>query len=192
MVAIYIVATVVGGALIVLSLFGHGDHGADASGDVGGHDGSIDLHQDDGGYHGEEAWLPFLSVRFWTYFALTFGACGLLLTYVAQTREPLTAIYASIPGLITGLGVAFAVRLLRRQEVDSSIGEKDLLGVLAKVSVPIREGQLGRVRCTVKGEIIDLIAKGHQPLSMEAGTDVAIVEMDNGTAIVVPRDAIYP
>jgi membrane protein implicated in regulation of membrane protease activity len=173
-------------------LFGHGDHGADTHADVGGHEGAGDLHHDDGGLHGEEAWLPFLSVRFWTYFALTFGACGLLLTNFASTREPLTALYATIPGLITGLGVAFAVRLLRRQEVDSSVGEQDLLGVLAKVSVPIREGQIGRVRCTVKGEILDLLARGHEPLSLEAGTEVAIVEMENGTAIVVPKDAIYP
>ncbi len=185
MLALYVMAAVVGGALVLLTLFGHGDHGADAHHeiDAGGHVGH------DG--HDGEAWLPFLSVRFWTYFALAFGGCGLLLSNFGSTREPTTALLALVPGLVTGLGVTYAVRFLRKQEVDSSVGEQDLLGVLAKVSVPIHDGQLGRVRCSVKGEILEILARAQEPLALEAGTEVAIVEMEGGTAIVVPKESIY-
>jgi membrane protein implicated in regulation of membrane protease activity len=196
-VTFYLIALIVGGALIVLSVLGadhgHGDLASDAGGEFqadAGVDSGLDAHNH-GDSHGHESWVPFLSMRFWTYFFAAGGLAGLLLTYLSRIGEPGVLATASGTGLAAGLAVAYAMRAIRRAESDSSMKEEDLLGQSGRVTVAIREGLPGRIRCEIKGEIIDFLALTDGSEPMPEGADVVIVGMENGTARVIPKEAIF-
>lgn len=204
MLTIYIFCAVIGGGLIVMSLFG-GDHdhgsdadhdftvdhdvdlGADAGGDADvGHD--ADASHDSG--HGDGPWMLFFSLRFWTYLLGVFGVSGLLLTYLTDSREPVTALLSGATGFLSGVFAASLVGWLRKNEADSTAREHDFLGVRARVTVGIRDRQVGRIRATVKGELIDVLAVSEEPLALPEGSEVVIVGMDNGRATVMPLQAL--
>lgn len=183
MLTIYIIAAVVGGVLVVLSLFG-GHHESDASTDVS-HD------SDHGADHGDGPWVPFLSLRFWTYFATVFGLSGLVLSQISKTPEPMAVSIAAVAGLAVGLIVSYTMRALSRTDLDSSINPADMMGLEVQVLVAVRPGQAGRVRLTLKGEIIDVLATTDGDEAMEAGSRAVIVDLDGDRVKVVSRDSIF-
>ncbi|MFQ3586817.1 MAG: NfeD family protein [Fimbriimonadaceae bacterium] len=194
---------VIGGGLIALSLLGSfGGHGADA--DVGAGDGidggvsgdggtdGIDHAGDhgDGGFH-EHLWLPFFSIRFWTYFAFVFGASGLLLSLFRASAEPLTLILSMGAAVGMGLLVAYLMRWIRSNEADGSARLDDVLGRVGRVTVPIREGQTGRIRVNVKGDEIDYLALADQSGTFDEGEEVIVVGVEGNQARVVPKSELY-
>lgn len=194
MLGAYIVAAIVGGGLILFSALAgmgaHADVGGDMSHDVGGHDAG---HSHDGGHDSDHdtgaVWLPFLSLRFWTYAVGTFGLIGTILSLTKASIEPMTLIIAASTGVFMGTVAAYLVRFLSRTESTSSVGDKDFLGAIAKVSVPI--GALpGKVRTTVKGDIIDMVALGENGETFGQGEEVMIVGIEGNSARVV-RKADY-
>lgn len=178
MLLVYLVSAIVAGVLVLLSLFG-GDHDSDT--DV--HVGDTDLD------HG--VWLPFFSLRFYTYFFAGFGATGLLIHYLTQTNPVTGAIISGLVGLASGLIVAMLMRALRTTETTTSAKDKDVLGKEATVLVAIRGSNPGRIRCSVKGDIIDFLAVSDEPVDIESGEKVVVVAMDNGRAQVVSVGAIF-
>jgi membrane protein implicated in regulation of membrane protease activity len=196
MLAFYILMGLVGGGLILLSAFGGHDHavdhaGADFDGDLaGGHD----LHIEPS-HHGDvpasDIWLPFLSLRFWTYFAALTGVLGTLLTLLTELSPPIIAILSFGIGAVSGLSVAYAIRYLQLSESDSSVSGTDLLGADARVTVPIRPGSEGKIRCTVKGETIDLLAVSDGDATLPVGADVVIVALEGATARVEPKGNMW-
>lgn len=196
MLTVYVFCAVIGGGLIVLSLFG-GDHehGGDVSHDTHiGHDGDVS-HDADAGHesslgHHDGPWIPFFSLRFWTYLSGIFGLSGVLLTVMTDSKEPTTAALSGGAGLVGGLIAASLVRWLQTHEADSTARERDFLGVRAKVTVGIRNQQLGRVRATVKGEIIEVLARSENQLALPEGAEVVIVGMEGGHATVMPLDTL--
>lgn len=207
MLSLYIVCSVIGLALILLSVFaGHqdfsgGDTDVQFDHDTGGFDAGHDISMDQGGIdhdsavaeHAGEAgaWLPFLSLRFWTYLSAGFGVTGLLLTLFTKTAPPAVLWLSLGTGLVCGFMVAYIYRALQVTSTDSMTREKDILGSHAKVLVAIREGQPGRVRCCVKGDWVDFVALSNDGSELEAGEDAVIVAMENGKAMVIPRSAIF-
>ncbi len=88
MLTVYLITAVVGGAFVLLSAFGGShddfDHDADFDSDAGFEsDAGLDADFGADADHGElvhaDVWLPFLSMRFWTYFLTFFGVTGMLL-----------------------------------------------------------------------------------------------------------------
>ncbi len=202
MLSLYIVCSVIGLTLIVLSAFaGHHDFsfGAhDVQFDHGGPDIHVehDVHVDHSGGSADNAgesgaWLPFFSLRFWTYLCAGFGFTGLLLTFFTKT-EPGLAIWLSVgTGLVCGLMVAYIYRICQVASTDSTTHEKDILGAQAKVLVAIKENQPGRVRCCVKGDWVDFVAVSNDGSELHVGDEAVIVAMENGKALVIPKSAIF-
>lgn len=196
MLTVYIIFAIIGGGLIVVSALGSGDHGHGGdvhAGDTDLHGGDHDLshgHDDSGPGHHDGPWVPFFSLRFWTYMLGVFGLTGLLLTLLTDAREPLIASLSAGTGFLSGLVSAALVRWISTHEADSTTREKDLLGLRAKVTVPIREQQLGRIRTTVKGELLDLLATAEEPKALPEGSEVVIIGMENGRATVMPLDLL--
>lgn len=181
MLGVYIAAAIIGGGLIAFSaLAGIGSH-ADIGGDLGhgtaGHDHSG--HDQ----NSENTWIPLLSLRFWTYCIGAFGLLGLLLSLTKVAQEPFVLIISSCTGLTMGLLASLVVKFLSNKEATSSISEGDFTGVLAKVTVPIRELP-GKVRATIKGELIDLTALGQDGQQFEQGEEVLIIELNGNNATV--------
>lgn len=192
MLAFYILAAVVGGGLIVISalggLGGHGDvdhAGADHDLDHHGVETSKDHPTDMG-----DSWIPFISLRFWTYFFGVMGLCGLLLTLFRASAEPTTGILSGVAGLACGIGAFSFYRWAKKTEPDSQVREQDMLGNEANLVVAVRPGQLGKVRMTVRGEIIDMLAASHDGTEIEAGTDVVVVGIEGNQAQIVRRTDI--
>ncbi|MBL8068674.1 MAG: hypothetical protein JNM28_09515 [Armatimonadetes bacterium] len=201
MLALYVVTGVVGLGLIILSALGAlggSDVDHDAHFEIGGHhefDASPEaphgIDHDHGLDHGgSDFWLPFFSLRFWTYLLGGFGGFGILLTVIGLNQEPLRVVASSCVGLVSGLGAAIAMRYFQTHRMDSSISEKDYLGASARVTVAPSPGSPGKVRLVVKDETIDMLALPLEGQAIAAGDQVVVVSVD-GTVVTVANADQY-
>jgi hypothetical protein len=159
---------------------------------AGDHDHSIESHVDadhSAEHTGDHMWLPFLSLRFWTYGLAGFGLTGFLLTLFTGTVASTVLGLALAMGAICGLMVATIVRLAQKQESTSGVGTKEMLGLEANVLVSIRPGQSGKVRFQAKGDIIDMIAISDEDATIEMGTKALVVGIEGDRARVIALDA---
>lgn len=186
MLAAYIVAAIVGGGMIAFSALAGAEAHHDVGGDLGGHDAD---HGNDSHEHGDGAslWLPFLSLRFWTYLIGTFGLMGLVLTLSKASPEPMTSIISGVSGLVMGTFAAGIVRYLSKNENSANVSDEDFMGALGKVTVGI-SALPGKVRTSVKGDVIDVIALGENGEQFAQGEEVMIVGFEGQTAKVVRKD----
>lgn len=211
MLGLYIISGVLGAALIGLTLFFgdsdsdadvHLDGGGDAdfSGDVGG---DVDLGADaelagdvhfDGdhgdlghfdGHAGMGVWLPFLSVRFWTFFACFFGVVGTAMTMMGRGFVLTLGLALAIGGT-TGWLASYVMHRLSREQLSSGVTASDYIGLSAKVLVPVGGGREGQIRCFVKGTYVDLLAQSDSSDPFPAKSEVLIIEMNGLAARVVP------
>jgi hypothetical protein len=67
----------------------------------------------------------------------------------------------------------------------------DLMGAEGTVTVAVRGEVPGRIRCNLKGEIIDLLAITEPGQTLEIGTSVIVTTFENDRARVMPRTALY-
>jgi membrane protein implicated in regulation of membrane protease activity len=146
------------------------------------------VHQD---ADGDGPWIPFFSLRFYTYFFASFGFAGLLLTFLTKTDPILTTWLSAGLGLVTGLTASYALRLLKGSESSGAANEKDMIGKEGQVMVPIRGSSPGRIRCNVRGDIIDFLAVSGQERALEVGETVIVVSMEDGRANVVSSEGIF-
>lgn len=190
MLTLYIITAVVGGALVLISAFAGGhdmetgvdhdfDHDADHDSDHA-HDATHDV-----------SWMPFFSMRFWTFLIATYGVTGTALTLMTDTPGPVVLGWSIALGLVTGLAVFFLMQALKLASADSTVNATDFLGMEALVTVPIRGALMGSVRVSVKGESLDLHATSQDEAMLGEGDKVVIVEMENGQARVVPREEMF-
>lgn len=193
MLTVYILSTIIGGGLLLLSAFVGHDHDSDFS---GGHDvdHSADhdvSHDHDGTDHtgGNEllSWLPFLSLRFWTYGFALFGGVGWGLTALTNTSSGATLGWAIGAALLMGTLATTLMNVARRMSSDSSTRTQDLLGVEGKVTVPVHGLSEGKVRVNLKGDSIDFLALSNDNRSIESGESVVIVAVENDRLRVIPR-----
>lgn len=123
-------------------------------------------------------WRMILNVRFWTYFLAFFGLIGFLLTILRFSVEPFTFLISLTSGLLGGAGIVATWAALKRDESNSAVSATHLLGTMGPMIVACRPGEPGKVRLTVKGELIDMLAIGHAGESIERGTQVTVVDID--------------
>ncbi len=208
MLALYAFTLIVGGGLVLFSALGgamgHGDVSAagDVPHDLGGHDGpghsEAAMHNTDAQGPGHDLreglsgagtlWLPFLSFRFWTYALATFGAIGLALTLLKAAAEPMAGLIAAGAGLGLGWVAAYAVQALSRPDSNSAAAQEDFLGALGRMTVATRAGAPGKVRTTVKGDVIDMVAQSEDGTDIAAGDEVLIVGFEGDRVRVARKD----
>jgi len=176
----YLVAAIVGLGLIIFTAIA-GGHDAHIDHDITG---DSEIHWDDVGL------APFLSLRFWTYFAATFGLTGATLTYLKPQNEQQNLVASIVGGVVVGLLVHFVMRALRRSESSSAAHVDDLIGKEGRMLVAIRDGQPGKVRLDVKGDLIDMLALPQSGTTAEAGETVYVLAIENDRAIVARRQDI--
>ncbi len=187
MLTIYLVCAIVaGGVVLAGALGGLADHsalehsGLDHHAGDHGNPSAHDSHLSHG--TANDFWLPFFSMRFWTFGLASFGMLGLLLTLFRASAEPLTAIVAGSIGVVIGTIAALSVRVIGRSQIDSTANEVDMVGSLAKVLVAPRGDEPGKIRLTVKGDIIDMLAKSPTHGEFAVGEEVVVVGVEGSTA----------
>lgn len=179
----YVFALVAGGILLGASVvLGGGDHTADAHGDV---------HGDAEGDHAAsaiDALTMLVSLRFWTFFLAFFGLTGVVLTLFELAPAWVTGLAAAGMGGAAGVGASLVIRKLSGRESNSAAGAADFVGKTATVMVPVGPGQLGRVRLTLKGSTVDVLASTDDAATFAVQDEVLVVEMDGTTARIARLD----
>jgi membrane protein implicated in regulation of membrane protease activity len=183
MLTVYILSALAGGILVAASALLGGDHES--------HFGDTDFQGIDGheGVH-SDAYLPFLSLRFWTYFAACFGLTGVLLTYVSGASALAIGIAALATGLVAGLATHGIMRSMQNREADSGIKEEHLIGKEGRVLVSVSPGGEGKIRLDVKGELVDLAAFTDDQVPLLPGDRALVVSIERGKANVVSYTAM--
>ncbi len=176
MLSVYILCTLAGGVVLGASAFA-------------GHDGGGDVHADhaeagdQGGTEGHHAFLPFLSLRFWTWAATFFGLTGTLLTW-AGTAAGAVPWLAALVGLGSGWGASYALGRLTREAVGVLPEASSHVGREGKLLLPLRKGARSKVRLSINGVDTDLLAETDADTEIPAQSPVLIVGMRGLVAIV--------
>jgi len=180
----YVFALVAGGILLGASVvLGGGDHDAEAHGDAG----SDDLAGDHAA-SAIDALTMLVSLRFWTFFLAFFGLTGVVLTLFELAPAWVTGLAAAGMGSAAGVGASLAIRKLSGRESNSAAGAADYVGKTATVMVAVGPGQLGRVRLTLKGSTVDVLASTDDEATYAVRDEVLVVEMDGTTARIARLD----
>jgi hypothetical protein len=170
MITLYWLALVVGGGLALLSLFGDLVH--------------LDMHDvaaDVGAWH-------ILSLRTATYFLFAFGAAGLLVSASGGGGQ-IALLGASVAGGMSAALSAAAFRYLRRSESGGVPADASLVGLPGRVVLPLRDGGTGKIVVSRGGRDIELLARAFDVATgppIETWTEVVVVEVAAGTALVTP------
>jgi len=182
MLAIYLVTAIIGLGLIVFSALGGLAEGVDVD-----HSADADLSHDlDSHVDGpiSDFWLPFFSLRFWIYLIGGFGGFGLILTLMGINEQPLQLIAASVVGLIVGTGAAVTMRLIQKSHSNSSVSDRDFVGLIAKVLVAPIDANPGKIRLEIKNETIDVLALPLEGHTIASGDQVVVVSVDGAHVTV--------
>jgi len=217
MLVLYVVALGLGGTLLAASLILGGDHEGDVDGggapelsadaDAGGADvdheidhdvdHAIGAHDTAGAGHAAfdavSSWLPFASVRFWTFFLAFFGLTGTTLVVGDLSHSPPLIAGLSIGvGYLSGMSIVTTLRRLRAQRADSNLDREDYIGATGTVMLPVRKDHTGKIRLELKGRIVELLADTEEEQeSFEIKDRVMIYGItEDGRAIVTrPEEA---
>lgn len=186
MLMVYLIALIVGGVLLALTLVlgGAADHhaGGDLDHHAGGGDGD---HA--GALDAVFGWLPVTSLRFWTFFAAFFGAVGTVLSAWDLAGPAPAAVLAVVAGYLSGLIMDRSMRYLRRADSNSSLGGGDVVGAGAEVLLPVGSGAPGKVRVRLKGRAVDLLAVTEDEEPLAAGQHAMVLSMRDDGHVVVTR-----
>ncbi len=205
---IYGISLVAGGALVALSAIAGGGDSVDVDGDIDGAvDGGIDGNVDgdiDGGHDldvaGHEVadisttdvasgmvasgnlaprWRPLKEVRFWTFFAAFFGLSGVLFQLFGTfALVPLEVVTAVLLGSGSGLMASYVMYAMSRRETNSMASLTDYNGATGKVLLPLGAGERGKVRLSVRGQIIDLPAIAGEGEELKKGEEILVTNYD--------------
>ena len=162
---VYLIAVVLGGGSLLIQLVA-GDHGPGDAGDVD--------HPSGPG---------LLSTRALVYGLFTFGFVGGLL-HVFAIVGAWTAFAVGVgSALATGAAVALTLKNLDDPSASGAAGYDEARGRRARVLVGCAPGQRGKVRVSLKGHEVDMLATTDEP-SVAAGAEVVIVDVRDGVAHV--------
>jgi len=193
MLTLYLIALAIGGTLILVSLV-FGGH-ADADADVEAHadldtevDADADL--DHGGFDlaAIDLWIPFASLRFWIFFSAFFGLMGTLLTSFGSLSAQVAIGGISVAtGYVAGVAASAAVKWLMRHETDSAVRSNDMIGARAQVLLPIGKDRMGKIRLSLKEQIIDARASTEDDAEYAIGSTVMIYDSRSDGELLVTK-----
>lgn len=209
MIELYLLSLAFGGVLVganvVMGSFG-GDHDAelDADADVdvdvdadvdadidADVDAEVEVDKDLSGLVGKDAsdlvdtgpWLPLTSLRFWSFFAASFGATGAGLWGIG-VGDVGSAAVATPVGLAVGWSAAWLFQWLKRESVSGATTHDHLVGEDAVVLLPVRPGGVGKIRVRTAGGVTDLTAQSADGRVLDVGERVLIAGLVDGRADV--------
>ena len=149
------------------------DKDVDFDGDLDGEGGDMD----------GPAWLPFLSLRFWTFALGSFGLTGTILTLLGSSSVA-TAVVSTVLGLVLGYVIAWAFQKLKKSNVTVETSSIALKNKEGEVTIPISVGGRGKIRVKTDLQIHDLIAVTQDANTITPGEKVIIVSVKDGVANV--------
>jgi hypothetical protein len=177
MLVLYTFALVVGVGMYLFSIFSDVHHHVDLSGAHG-----LD-------HHADHDTFQLLSLRNATYFLFAFGVTGVLLRWMWEgDQRILTAAIATATGLAGAAISTLTFGWLRKTESGLIPGDRGWVGLPGRVTIPITSGGTGKIEVVRGGHEQQLLARAFEPDAerSERWTDVMIIEMQSGVALVAP------
>lgn len=157
-----------------------GDVDIELDGDV-----DIELHGDHDVHLDAEAWLPFLSLRFWTFAFFSLGMSGTILTLLnGDSNKTVTFVISLFLGLTLGYGISWIFQKLKKDSVTASTDAKSFELQEGMVQLAIRPHSQGKIRLKIDNQIVDLRAITQDKTEIPMGSKVIIVSVENGVANV--------
>ena len=196
MLPFYLGSLALGAVLIGASIiFGDadGDTDFDADVDAGDFPGGLDVDADDllimkdpgDAIAGAGTWLPFLSLRFWTFALAAFGACGSLL-HVMGVSGVVAVLTSVVMGISIGTGASWVFRQLQLTQVSGNVGMLDVQGKEATVLLAVGSEKMGKVRVLLDGQMVDLPAMTQADDIIERDEKALVVHVEDGVAHITP------
>ncbi len=135
-------------------------------------------------------WLPFLTIKFWTFGSCFFGLTGILLSLLTEISEEAIAEISLAVGVFCGTSMVWVLRNLRQHQADSLIRPNDLMGSYGKVVIPFDSQNKGKVQLNLKGSTIDFVAFTDDQKGFKKGDRVFIVGLKNNQLWVVADESM--
>jgi hypothetical protein len=201
---LYLTALIFGLGLFVVQMFAssdadHADAPADAHGEpslplLGADAGAGGDHAADAEHDGHPApggGSVLLSLRFYMFVAIAFGVVGTPVTAFDLSPPLPTFAVALVTALAVGLLASVAFRAIGRQTLGAGITSADLHGQIGRVLVACGAGRSGKVRLTVRGQLLDMVATTDEA-RLEAGASVIVQEVhaERVHVCAAPRDLL--
>lgn len=189
LVYVYLFSFALGGILLLASILlgdkdtGHAD--ADANGELGQSSQGLDHGVPDS--HGSLAgvFTAFLSMRFWMFFLAFFGLTGLVLDGLDLVASSGLALALALAmGLVTGQATVAVFRQLATSETSTAASAHDYVGKSGRVLVGFGPGELGKLRLTLKGTMVDVLATSDEERRFAIGDSALVIQMNETTAVV--------
>ena len=138
------------------------------------------------GHHGDG--ISPLNLTTLVMFLTWFGGTGYLMTRYHSAAATLAFLAALIVGYIGGaLMYLFMVRVFLSNERPLRASDFDMLGVLGRLSVPIRDGDgTGELIYSQQGTRRSCGARSDDGRRIERGVEVVVLRYENGIAYVKP------
>lgn len=182
---VLLVGTFLFGVLFTVGslLLGFADFGVDAH---GGH--GIDS---DHGFGSDHGFAGLLNVSSILAFLTWFGGLGYIFRNGFGWIWPIALIAAVVGGYLAAwLAFQFVRRILRSPDDTLNPRDFERVGVLARVTSSIRAGGVGEIVWEQRGARVVTSAKATGEEPIPRGTEVLILRVDKGMAIVEPFESL--
>jgi membrane protein implicated in regulation of membrane protease activity len=173
----YLVCFLVGVTLSVLSFLGGSFHLPHLH---------VHLHLPHGSAHaGAGGDMPFLNFGTITAFLAWFGGAGYLLTRYSSLVVAGVLTLAIVAGLVGALIIFwFVAKLLLKHDRELDPADYERVGVVARISSPIREGGTGEIIFSQEGTRHTCGARNENQDALPRGTEVIVTRYEHGIAYV--------
>jgi membrane protein implicated in regulation of membrane protease activity len=133
---------------------------------------------------GEQAPSPFNFVTL-TAFLAWFGGTGFLITRFSSIWVAVGLLIALVAGLLgAAIMFLFFSRVLISREENMDAADYEMVGVLGRISMPIRENGTGEIIYSQAGTRRTCGARGENSQAIEKGAEVVVSRYEKGIAYV--------
>jgi hypothetical protein len=141
--------------------------------------------------HTHDGWSQhFLSLHTFAIFLAWMGGCGYLMMRHTRLGIWLVFLLSSLVGVIGGAALAAVLRFLHGREFAMHPADYDMIGVLGRVSSPVRQGGTGEMIFTRDGGRQLACVRSDKGNAIERGQEVVVTRYQNGIAYVRTWDAL--
>ena len=120
-----------------------------------------------------------------TAFLAWFGGTGFLITRFAHVWFALGLLLSTVAGLVGGgIVFLFLTRVLISPDENMNAADYDMVGVLGRTSLPIRESGTGEIIYSQAGTRRTCGARSENGSAIEKGVEVVVTRYDRGIAYV--------
>jgi hypothetical protein len=165
---------------------GHGFHGHHSV--HLGH--SSAAHKCAGATHGNSWSQHFLNLHTLAIFLAWMGGCGYLMTRHTTFGIWIVLLLSGVVGLFGGAALAYVMRFLHGREFAMHPSDYDMVGVLGRISSPVRPGGTGEMTFTRDGGRQLAYVRSENGSVIERGQEVVVTSFRNGIAYVRTWDAL--